>query len=60
MLSIGGDVTKFNTHVKGLVESLNGRGETTTDLLINLFKGHLAVEDKSFNLHVLRKQARGM
>jgi hypothetical protein len=56
MLSIGGDITKFNTYVKGLVESLNARGETTTDLLINLFKGYLAVEDKSFNLYVLRKQ----
>jgi hypothetical protein len=48
MLSIGGDITKFNTYVnKGLVESLNARGETTTDLLVSLFKGHLAVEDKS-------------
>jgi hypothetical protein len=56
MLSIGGDITKFNTHVKGLVESTNARGETTTDLLVNLFKGHLAVEDKSFNLCALRKQ----
>jgi hypothetical protein len=56
MLSIGGDITKFNTGVKGLVESLNARGETTTDLLVNLFKGYLAVEDKSFYLHVLRKQ----
>jgi hypothetical protein len=56
MLSIGGDITKFNTYVKGLVESLNARGETTTDLVVNLFKGCLAVEDKSFNLCVLRKQ----
>jgi hypothetical protein len=56
MLSISGDITKFNTCTKGLVESLNARGETTTDLLVNLFKGHLAVEDKSFNLCVLRKQ----
>jgi hypothetical protein len=56
MLSIGGDITKFNTYVKGLVEFLNARGETTTDLLINLFKGCLEVEDKSFNLCVLRKQ----
>jgi hypothetical protein len=56
MLSIGGDITKFNTCVKGLAESLNARGKTTTDLLVNLFKGHLAVEDKSFNLCALRKQ----
>lgn len=56
MLTIGGDITKFNTYVKGLVESLSARGEITTDLLINLFKGYLAVEDKSFNLYVARKQ----
>jgi hypothetical protein len=56
MLSIGGHVTKFNTCVKGLVEALNTRGETTTDLLIYLFKGCLVVDDKSFNLCVLRKQ----
>jgi hypothetical protein len=56
MLTIGGDITKFNTYVKGLVESLNARGEITTDLLINLFKGYLAVEDKSFHSYVARKQ----
>ena len=56
MLTIGGDITKFNTYVKELVESLTARGETTTDLLINLFKGYLAVEDKTFHLYVLRKQ----
>jgi len=56
MLTIGGDITKFNTYVKELVESLTARGETTTDLLINLFKGYLAVEDKTFHHYVLRKQ----
>jgi hypothetical protein len=56
MLSIGGDIEKFNTYVKGLEESLTARGQITTDLLINLFKGYLAVEDKSFHLYVLRKQ----
>ena len=33
-LSIGGDIAKFNTCAKGLGESLNARGETTTNLLI--------------------------
>ncbi len=35
---------------------MTARGQITTDLLINLFKGYLAVEDKSFHLYVLRKQ----
>jgi hypothetical protein len=42
--------------VKGLVESSNARGETTMNLLVNLFKGCLAVKDKSFNLCTLKKQ----
>jgi hypothetical protein len=56
MLKIGGDITKFNTYVKELIESLTARGEVTTDLLINLFKGYLAVEDKTFNAYILKKK----
>jgi hypothetical protein len=56
MLKIGGDITKFNTYVKELIDQLTARGETTTDLLINLFKGYLAVEDKSFNTYILKKK----
>jgi hypothetical protein len=56
MLKIGGDITKFNTYVKELIESLHARGEVTTDLLINLFKGYLAVEDKNFNSYILKKK----
>ncbi len=56
MLKIGGDITKFNTYVKELIDQLTARGATTTDLLINLFKGYLAVEDKSFNTHILKKK----
>jgi hypothetical protein len=56
MLKIGGDITKFNTYVKELIESLTARGEVTTDLLINLFKGYLAVEDKNFNSYILKKK----
>ncbi len=56
MLKIGGDITKFNTCVKELIESLHARGEVTTDLLINLFEGCFAVEDKNFNSHILKKK----
>jgi hypothetical protein len=56
MLKVGGDITKFNTYVKELIDSLTARGETTTDLLINLFKGYLAVEDKSFNSYIMKKK----
>ena len=41
ILSIGRDITKFNTYLKGFVESLAAWGETITDILTNLFKGDI-------------------
>ena len=46
--SVGQDITKFNAYVKLMVEGLNARGESSSDLLINLFKGYLACSDKEF------------
>jgi hypothetical protein len=34
------DIGKMNLHVQSLLEALNARGETTTDLLTNLVKGY--------------------
>ena len=48
MSSIGDDVLKFNTHVKGLIRSLQERGEQTYDLLMHLKKGCMACKDKAF------------
>ena len=56
ILTIGADITKFNGYVKLLIDSLAARGETTTDLLTNLFKGYLAVNDKTFVAYIGRKQ----
>jgi hypothetical protein len=56
ILTIGADITKFNGYVKLLINSLAARGETTTDLLTNLFKGYLAVNDKTFVAYIGRKQ----
>ena len=54
--TIGHDITKFNTYVKLLVDGLRSRGETTTDLLTNLFKGYLACSDRDFCDYITRKQ----
>ena len=54
--TIGYDITKFNTHVKILVEGLKSRGETTQDLLVNLFKGYLACSDKEFVSYITTKK----
>ena len=47
---------KLNTYVKGLVQSLAVRGDTTTYLLTNLFKAYFAVEYKTFHVYIERKE----
>ena len=46
--TIGCDITKFNVYVQNLLEGLAFRGETTNDLLSNLFKGYQAAFDHTF------------
>jgi hypothetical protein len=55
ILTIGCDITKFNGYVRLLIASLAARGETTQDLLSNLFKGYNAVNDKVFVSYIGRK-----
>ena len=50
------DVGKFNQHVKLLVQALTARNQSTSDLLINLFKGYSAVSDEAFRGWLNRKQ----
>ena len=54
--TIGHDIVKFNTYVKRLIDGLRSRGETTQDLLVNLFKGYMSCSDKEFVQYVKRKQ----
>ena len=54
--TIGHDIVKFNTYVKLLIDGLRSRGETTQDLLINLFKGYMACSDREFIAYIKRKQ----
>jgi hypothetical protein len=58
ILTIGSDITKFNGYVKLLVDSLTSRGQTTTDLLTNLFKGYTSASDKTFVDYIERKKER--
>jgi hypothetical protein len=53
--TIGSDITKFNGYVRLLIDSLAARGETTQDLLTNLFKGYQAASDKTFVEYIGRK-----
>ena len=50
------DIGKMNLHVQSLVEALNARGETTTDLLSNLFKGYKSATDERFLKYIHTKE----
>ena len=54
--TIGHDITKFNAYVKLLIDGLKSRGETSHDLLVNLFKGYMACSDREFVAYIKRKQ----
>jgi hypothetical protein len=54
--TIHSDIGKFNQYVKLLVQSLLARNQTTSDLLINLFKGYGAVSDETFRAWLIQKQ----
>lgn len=56
MRTIDSDISRFNTHVKLLIQALTARNQTTSDLLINLFKGYRAVSDEKFRSWLQRKQ----
>ncbi len=55
IVTIASDITKFNGYVRFLIDSLAARGETSNDLLTNLFKGYGAAADKVFVEYIGRK-----
>ena len=54
--TVNSNIGKFNQYVKLLVQSLTARNQSTSDLLINLFKGYSAVSDEIFRAWLSRKQ----
>ena len=52
---MGYNIPKFNLYVKKLIKQLLARGETSNDLLVNLFKGYLAATDRSFTAYIEKK-----
>ena len=56
MRHVKSDITAFNQHIRSLLDSLHARGETTNDLLTNLFKGYKAATDSSFTLYIQCKE----
>lgn len=48
MAATESNIVDFTEAVRGILDSLTARGETTQDLLSNLFKGYEAASDKKF------------
>ena len=52
----GNNITKFNGHMKLLVDALRARGELANDLFINLFKVYLTCSDNEFVNYIKHKK----
>ena len=48
MTTNGSDIVAVNAYVQSQIDGLAARGEVTSDLLVNLFKGYKMVKDKPF------------
>jgi hypothetical protein len=42
------NIIQFNEHVHDLINSLSTRGETSSDIIVNLLRGYMACADKKF------------
>ena len=56
MVTVGYDISKFNDHVRVLIEGLETRGETSSDIMVNLFKGYANAKDKLFKEYIRTKK----
>jgi hypothetical protein len=56
MSAFDSNITKFNIYVKSQVICLEARGESTNDLLVNVFKGYQIAQDEDFAQFVKRKK----
>jgi hypothetical protein len=58
MMALDSDISKFNAYVKTQEIALEARGETTTDLLVYVFKGYETAQDSKLALFIkLKKDA---
>jgi len=56
MTSIDYNVTAFNEFVRLQLDALTARGESSSDVMVNLFKGYLAAPDKEFSTYIKQKK----
>jgi hypothetical protein len=56
MIELDSNIETFNVYVKAQIKNLSARGETTNDLLTNLFKGYKVANDVEFADFIRRKE----
>lgn len=56
VLTVGCNINVLNLYFKKQLVALNARGETTDDLLVNLFKTYKAVKDVTFIEYIQHKK----
>jgi hypothetical protein len=55
-ISVNGDVSQINARAMLIVEGLAARGQTTTELVTNLFKAYETIKDGEFNRYIKNKK----
>jgi len=56
MTSVDNNITTFKEFVRLQLDALAARGESSSDLMVNLFKGSLATPDKEFATCIKQKK----
>jgi hypothetical protein len=56
MIKLDSDIEVFNFYVKAQVKHVSARGEASSDLLVNLFKGYKVANEVEFEDFIKRKQ----
>ena len=54
--TVGHDITKFDVHVKTLIQLLLAVGEISTDLLANIFKKYKMISYQEFIKYIKTKE----
>jgi len=49
---VNNNVSTFNEFVRLLLDALTARGESSSNVMVNLFKGYLAAPDKEFMTYI--------
>jgi hypothetical protein len=56
MSEMKSDIAMFNEHVQQIVQNLAAGGETSSDLLVNVFDAYLSVQDHAFQRYIEHKK----